>query len=63
MSDKRYQDVKENKMVPLTLLFAHSRNYREHPPSKLKNLWRRWNGTVRLGALSVRRILIVPIPS
>jgi hypothetical protein len=50
MSDEQqYQDVKENKLVPLVMLYPHERNYRQHPPaqiSRIKSSLERW-GQVR----------------
>lgn len=36
--EQRYQDVKENKMVPLVMLYPHERNYRQHPPEQVKRI-------------------------
>lgn len=32
------QTIKENRIVPLVMLFPHERNYRQHPESQIKKL-------------------------
>lgn len=52
MSEKQQQlePVQKNIMIPLSALYAHSRNYRSHPPEQIKMLkasLERFNGQVR----------------
>lgn len=35
---EQYQDVKENRLVPLVMLYPHKRNYRSHPPEQIRKL-------------------------
>lgn len=38
MSEQNYQEVKENRMVPLIMLYPHARNYRQHPPTQISRI-------------------------
>lgn len=38
MIEQRYQDVKENKLVPLIMLYPHKRNFRQHPPAQIQKI-------------------------
>lgn len=38
VQEQNYQDVKENKLIPLIMLYPHRRNYRQHPPAQIQRI-------------------------